>query len=316
MLEAYALVERRQLQCAGLLANIILGVKKIEDRRRSAQRLLEVVVELPELAHRLVQLEHRNDERQEHAFGEHAVLDVLAAHQDENGDGDGAEDVHHGRADGVGAHRPQVRLEQAACSLAETLGLPRLHRERLHDADTGNGLLQNVLDVGDLVLAFAGGGAHPLADAPRRQDDEGNEDGQHPGKASAEQDDHRGGEQEGEELLQEFRHHGGDGVLHPVNVAYDRRQQRAGGVLLEERHRAPQCCRVEFVPQIGHHAKSGVVGQIGAEVIEPALQHGGSDQREGHHGPHVVKVLRNEPAQLHRLSGNRHAEEGQTGRGR
>ncbi len=70
VLEAYALVERRQLRRAGLLAHIILGIEKIEDRRGRTQRLLEVVVKLPELAHRLVKLEDRDDERQEHALGE------------------------------------------------------------------------------------------------------------------------------------------------------------------------------------------------------------------------------------------------------
>ena len=189
-------------------------------------------------------------------------------HEDQHRNGDGAEDVHHGRAHGVGAHRAQVRLEQPAGGLAEALRLPRLHREGLHDADAGNGLLQDVLDVSDLVLAFARGGAHALADPPRRHDDEGNKDGEHPGKASAEQDDHGGGEQEGKELLQEFRHHGGNRVLHAVNVAHNRRQQCAGGVLLEERNRAPQGSRVELVAQVGNHAVAGIVGEVGAEVIE------------------------------------------------
>ena len=311
MLEADAAMEARQLESAGLLAHIVLGIEEVEDGRGRAQRLLEVVVELPELAHRLVELEYRDDERQEHAFGEDAVLDVFASHQDEHRDGDGAEDVHHGRADGISAHRAQVRLEQTPGGFAEAGGLPGLHGEGLHDADAGDGLLQNVLDVGDLVLAFAGGGADALADSPRRHDDNGNEDGEHPGQASAKQDDHDGGKQEGEELLQEFRHHGGNGVLHAIDVAHNGGQQGAGGMLLEKRHRAPQGGGVEFVAQIGNHAEAGVVGQVGAEVVEHALQDGGGDQRKGHHGPDIVKVLGNEPAQLDGLMGNGHAKQGQ-----
>src|SRR5208283_378219 len=254
MLEAYALVEWRQVQGAGLLADIIPGVEKIEDRRRRAQRLLEVVVKLSELAHRLIKLEHSNDESQEHAFGEETVLDVLAAHKDQHRDGDGAEDVHHWRTHSLGAHRTQVCHKKPARGFAETARLPGFHRESLHDADASNGLLQYVLDIGDLVLPFARGGAHPLTDPPRRHDHEGNEDGEHPCQASAQQDHDGRGEQEGEELLQELRQHRGQRVLHPVNVAHDRRQQRAGGVLLEERDRALQRGLIEFVAQVCDHA--------------------------------------------------------------
>src|ERR1700733_1775437 len=51
------------LECvrAGLLSHLVLGIHEAKDLRGSAQRLLEVVVEESELAHRIVELEHRDD---------------------------------------------------------------------------------------------------------------------------------------------------------------------------------------------------------------------------------------------------------------
>src|SRR5271167_3736682 len=54
MFETYALIEWWALLRARFLANIITGVKEIEDRRGCAQRLLKVVVEDPKLTHRFV----------------------------------------------------------------------------------------------------------------------------------------------------------------------------------------------------------------------------------------------------------------------
>ncbi len=59
-----------KLDRARLLADFVLRVQEVEDLLGGAQRLLEVVVELPELPHRLVKLENRDDEGDEEAFAE------------------------------------------------------------------------------------------------------------------------------------------------------------------------------------------------------------------------------------------------------
>ena len=146
------------------------------------------------------------------------------------------------------------------------------------------------------VLALARGGAHTLADAPRRHNNDRHEDDQHPGQASAQHDNHQRSEDEGKELLEKFSQHAGHRELHLLDVVDDRRQQRARGMLLEERDRAPQRRGVQLVAQVGDHAVAGIVHQIGAAVIEDALQHRGGDQREGDNRPHVMKVFGNKQA--------------------
>ena len=309
MLEAYALMKWRQLVRARFLAHFVLGVEEIENRRGGAQRLLKVVVEYPKLAHRLVQLEHRDNECQEDAFGEKAVFNVLAADQDKNSDSDGAENVHHRRTYGVGADGAQVGFEQPPPSIAEATRLPSFHRKGFHDAYARDGFLQDVLDLSQLVLAAAGRSAHAVADPSGRHHHDRDEDDEHPRQTPPQQDHNAGGKKEGKKLLQKFRQHRRERKLHPLDVVHNRRQQCAGGIFLKERHRPAQRGRVEFVTQIRNHAVPGIVGQVAAAVIEDALQRRGGDQRKRDHRPHIVEVLGNKPVQLDRLAADRHFEQ-------
>ncbi len=183
-------------------------------------------------------------------------------------------------------------------ALAKARDLPGLHAERLHDAVAGDGFVKNVLDVGQFVLSLARGLAHPAPDPSRREDDEGNKQQQHPGQFSAQQHHHERGENQGKELLQEFRQHARHGELHALDVVDDGRNQCAGGVLLKKRRRTPQDGVVEIIAQVGDHAEPGVVHQVSAGVIENSLQDGGGHQREGHHRPGIVKVRRNKLLQV------------------
>src|ERR1700753_1398192 len=70
MLEADALVKWGKRDSVRLLVNVVAGIEEVEDRRRCADGLLEVVVELRELAYRLVELEDRNDEGEKNALRE------------------------------------------------------------------------------------------------------------------------------------------------------------------------------------------------------------------------------------------------------
>ena len=101
-----------------------------------------------------------DDECAEDAHRHAAVLDFVAADPQQQGNGDGADGIHQRRTDGLNAHAAQVGAEQALGGLLEAQNLPQLGVEGLHDAVAGDGLMQNVLNLGQLVLPGAGAGAH------------------------------------------------------------------------------------------------------------------------------------------------------------
>ena len=178
--------------------------------------------------------------------------------------------------------------------LAEAQQLPELHVESFHDAIAGDGLVQDVLNVGELVLAAAGSAAHIAADAEDRAHSNEPEDREDPGQAPAERDhdNHHEGEREG--LLQEVGEDRRGHVLHALDVVDEGGEQRAGGVLLEEGDGAAQDRLVEVVAHVGDHAEAGVVGEISAGVVANALEQRGGDEREGDHGPVVVEARRDQ----------------------
>ncbi len=119
-------------------------------------------------------------------------------------------------------------------AFAEPSNLPRLHTEGLHDAVPGDGLVEDVLHVGKLILSSAGGGADTAADAHRGKNDDWDEDDENPGKLASEDNDQSGGKQEGEELLKEFGEDARHRELHALDVVDDGGNQSAGSVLLEK----------------------------------------------------------------------------------
>ena len=92
------------------------------------------------------------------------VSDPVAAQQQQQRNGDRAKYIHQRRTDGGRRHRTQIGAEQPLRRGAEARNLPGLHAEGFDDAVAGDGFVQNVLDVGQLVLAAPRGGAHPAAD--------------------------------------------------------------------------------------------------------------------------------------------------------
>ena len=107
--------------------------------------------------------------------------------------------------------------------------------------------MKDVLNVGQLVLPLARGLANSLADATCGEDDERHKQQQDPCQFPAQQHDHESGEDQGEQLLKEFRQHAGHGKLHPLNVIHYGGDQSAGGVFLVEGRRTPQDRVVQFI---------------------------------------------------------------------
>ena len=70
--------------------HFVLSIHKEKDFRRSAQGLLEVVIEESELADWIVEPEDGKDKRKEGSGGERVRLDLTAANPEQQGDGHGA----------------------------------------------------------------------------------------------------------------------------------------------------------------------------------------------------------------------------------
>ena len=117
--------------------------------------MLEIVVEQRELAHRVIQLEHRHNKCQKRSRRKNVLVDRVPAHQQQQRNGDRAENIHQRRADRERGHQPKIRTEQPSRGGAEALDFPVLHPKRLDDPVSRNRFVQNVLYLRELVLPAA-----------------------------------------------------------------------------------------------------------------------------------------------------------------
>ena len=217
-------------------------------------------------------------------------VDLAAAQQQQQRDGDGSEDIHQRRAQRLRQHDPQIGAKQPLGRRGKARILPPLHAEGLHNAVAGDGLVQNVLDIGQLVLPGAGPVTHLPADACPGKNDERNKQQQQPGEFPAQLGRHDSSKNQDEELLQEFRQHARYRVLHFFHVVDDGRDQRAGGMSLKKCYGTPQHRVVQVVAQVGQDSQAGVVHQKSAGVVEDPFQHGGCDQGKGHYRPRIMEA--------------------------
>src|SRR6185312_9462780 len=78
----------RQLFRAALFFYFVFAVHEFENFRRSSQRLLEIIVEQRKFPHRVVELEDSNNESNKHSGTHYMVGNLVAAYQEQQGDGD------------------------------------------------------------------------------------------------------------------------------------------------------------------------------------------------------------------------------------
>ncbi len=232
-------------------------------------------------------------------------LICVPAHQQQQGNCNRAQNIHQRRADRKRRHQPKIRPEQPSRGGAEAFHLPVLHAKCLDDPVPGNGFVQNVLDLGELVLSAPRRAAHLPADFSRRVQNRGNEQQQHPRQLPSQQNHHRRRKHKCKKLLQEFRQHARHRELHLLDIADDRREQRARGVFHEKRRRTPQDGVIQIVPQVRDHAEPRVVHQVGSGVVEDPLQYRGRHQRKGDHRPWILKVRRNQLLEVKKALGAR-----------
>src|SRR5689334_19562468 len=72
---------------------------------------------------------------------------------------------------------------------------------------------------------------------------------------------------------------------------------------LEKSRGSAQQGVVEVVTQIGDHAETCVVHQVGTGVIKNTLEHGGADQGKRHDGPRVLEMRRYQVLQVNGVLG-------------
>jgi hypothetical protein len=163
-----------------------------------------IVIEESELAYWIVELEDGDDEGQKSTRGKHAVSDLPTTQQQKKRNSDRTKDVHQGRTYGGGSYRTQIRIEESARRRSETVRFPRFHAEGFHNPIAGDRFVQDILNIGQLVLPFASGMSDPATYSSSGINDERHKQNQHPSQAATQQNHNTGGEKEGEQLLQEF----------------------------------------------------------------------------------------------------------------
>src|SRR5580698_8934029 len=93
----------------------------------------------------------------------------------EHSNGNGADGVHERRTDGLNAYAAQIGAKQPLGRFSEAKNLPQLSVEGLYDAVAGDSLMQDVLNLGELVLAGPSARAYFPTDLARGRDDHRNE---------------------------------------------------------------------------------------------------------------------------------------------
>ena len=253
------------------LLHVVLSVEECEDGSRCAHRLLEAVVERCELAHRIVEREKQDIERDKVADCHAVVLDFVATHQQQQRDGNITDGIHQRRTDGLNAHAAHIRTEQPAGCPLEAQNLPKLRIKGLHNPVSGDRFMEDILYLGQLVLPRSGPGAHFPADFARRRNNDRNKKQKRPTEMSAVSDNKHQAKQEGEELLQKITNDRADGILHPIHIVDQSGKDCARGMLVKETGRPAQRSLIEVVAHIGNETKTGVVHQVGAHIVAQAL---------------------------------------------
>ena len=174
-----------------------------------------------------------------------AALDFAAREEQNQGNHDGAEQIHQRRSGGEGADPAHVFAQQIARGLAELADFESFHSEGFHDAVAADGFLQNLAQVREARTAFFRRVADlpaELADRPNHQRNQNRGTQRH---SPVDDQQHGDKRDEAEDLAEEFGEPVGKGAAHLLDIADDRGHHAADRIVLEETRRAAArpCCR-------------------------------------------------------------------------
>src|SRR6185312_943130 len=96
-LETNPILERGEIGSIRLVLYLVFYLHEVEDRRRCAQGLLEIVIELSKFAYGIVEFEYGDDEGKECAFAHYAVADAFPSHPKQQSNRHRSDNVHQRR---------------------------------------------------------------------------------------------------------------------------------------------------------------------------------------------------------------------------
>ena len=136
------------------MAGVLLGgdAQNLENPAGSSECLLKGIVDSAHAANRIVQLDQGDDERNEQPCRHSLAGNLGPRVKQKAGDHQDPYHFHQRRRERVRHLLPQVQCKNPLGELAEFAGLCLLHRERLYDTVTCNGLVQDVGHFGHFLL--------------------------------------------------------------------------------------------------------------------------------------------------------------------
>ena len=200
-------LEFGQLRRARLFDNLLIAIQILEDFLRRAQGLLEDVVNAGEALHGLIEHQQRDDEAGEFAGRQRAALDLDARVAEQADDGESAKAFDERRRKRLLGDVAQVARFESRGRQGEAVGFHVLGSERFHHLMAADGLLQDLVEIGGLVLRAAGGPADAASDAQRRHQHERQQREADQGEPPVLLDHHAQQEDHGEDLAHPIGQH-------------------------------------------------------------------------------------------------------------
>ncbi len=151
--------------------------------------------------------------------------------------------------------------------MREAVGFDILGSERFHHLMAADGLLQDLIELGGVILRAAGGAADAASDAQGGHQDKGQHGEADEGEPPVLLNDDAQQEEHGERLAQPIGQHVRSGHLDFFDIVHDGRHYAAGGVGFEEVRVLPQHAIEHRLAQVGDGGESDVVDEIVAEVV-------------------------------------------------
>src|SRR5262249_33138115 len=149
--------------------------QNFENPMGSAESLLERIIDSAHAPQRIVELNERDDERDENTRG-HRTRSCI---KQKSGNREDSQHFHQRRRQGMSHFLPQVEIEHTLGYLAKTACLWFLHSERLDDAISCHCFVEDVRHLRHLLLIVLAQQSKFLSKPNRRIKDEWNEHQRH-----------------------------------------------------------------------------------------------------------------------------------------